>query len=146
MGGVVTVAKKKPKKKKPASKKTRKTRKNQPVEDPAGKRFVDIAVVAMLLLAAYFAIFGGDYTVFDIGNIETLESERAAELAQTQAEIDSLQSVVAILESDPEAIERVAREDYGMIRDGEILYRFREVVADTTDTTETGGGQPPNPR
>ncbi len=100
----------------------------------------------MLLLAAYFAIFGGDYTVFDIGNIETLESERAAELAQTQAEIDSLQSVVAILESDPEAIERVAREDYGMIRDGEILYRFREVVADTTDTTETGGGQPPNPR
>ncbi len=34
--------------------------------------------------------------------------------------------VAASSPSGAEAIERVARERYGMIRDGEILYRFRE--------------------
>jgi alkyl hydroperoxide reductase subunit F len=50
-----------------------------------------------------------------------------AELARTEAEMDSLSRVAARLRDDPEAIERVARERYGMIREGEILYRFHEV-------------------
>jgi len=103
-----------------------------------GKRFVDLGIVGVLLLAAYFAIFGGEYTVFRMGGLEALESERAAELAATEAEIDSLESVALELRSDAEAIERVARERYGMIRDGEILYRFREVApADSAKIDES---------
>jgi cell division protein FtsB len=90
------------------------------------KRLLDLAIVAMLFLAAYFAIFGGEYTVFQVRQLEALEAESAAELARTEAEIDSLSQVAARLRDDPEAIERVARERYGMIRNGEILYRFRE--------------------
>ena len=91
-----------------------------------GRRFVDVLLVSVLLLAAYFAIFGGEFSVFQFKRLEALEAERAAELARAEAEIDSLQAVADRLASDPEAIERVARERYGMIRDGEILYRFRE--------------------
>ncbi len=98
------------------------------VRDAVGKRFVDVAIVVMLLFAAYFAIFGGEYTVFKVGQLEGLEEERAAELAAVEAEIDSLQAVAYELEHDPTAIERVARERYGMIRDGEILYRFQEAA------------------
>ncbi len=90
------------------------------------KRLLDLAIAVMLFLAAYFAIFGGEYTVFQIRKLEALEAESAADLARTQAEIDSLSHTAARLRHDPEAIERVARERYGMIRDGEILYRFRE--------------------
>jgi cell division protein FtsB len=89
---------------------------------------VDLSIVGMLFLAVYFAIFGGEYTVFQLRRLEALEAESAAGLARTEAEIDSLQTVAARLEDDPDAIERVARERYGMIRDGEILYRFREGV------------------
>jgi len=103
-----------------------KRRKGQVKQARIGKRFVDIAIVGMLLLAVYFAIFGGEYTVFRVGGLEELEQQSAAELATTEAEIDSLQAVAWELENDPDAIERVARESYGMVRDGEILYRFRE--------------------
>jgi cell division protein FtsB len=38
--------------------------------------------------------------------------------------VDSLRRVVNALENDPATQERVAREQFGMIRDGEILYRI----------------------
>lgn len=92
----------------------------------------------MFFMAAYFAIFGGEYTIFRIRALESLESDSDAELATMEAAIDSLSGVAAELESDPAAIERVARERYGMIRDGEILYRFREeTAADTNATRDT---------
>lgn len=95
-------------------------------------RLVEVAILGMLFLATYFAVFGGEYTIFRIRTLESLEAERESELAATEAAIDSLRAVAAELESDPAAIERVARERYGMIRDGEILYRFREEAnADT---------------
>ena len=103
-----------------------KRRKGEVKQARVGKRFVDIAIVGMLLVAVDFAIFGGEYTVFQVGGLETLEQESAAQLSVTEAEIDSLQAVAWELENDPDAIERVAREQDGMVRDGEILYRFRE--------------------
>ena len=98
--------------------------------DIGGKRFVDIAIVLMLFLAVYFAVAGGEYSVFEIGKLEALEQERAAELARTRAEIDSLRAIAIQLESDPEAIEREARERYGMIRDQ--LLGVEAVLADGT--------------
>jgi cell division protein FtsB len=106
--------------------KGKRTRTPRQQERSGGRRIVDITIVGMLLLAAYFAVFGGEYSIFELRSLENLEDERAADLAVTEAEIDSLRAVAAQLENDPDAIEREARERYGMIRDGEILYRFRE--------------------
>lgn len=90
------------------------------------RRFADFLILGVLLLAAYFAVFGGEFSIFQIQRLEALQAERAAELARTRARIDSLQDVAERLRLDEQEIERVARERYGMIRDGEILYRFRE--------------------
>ena len=129
----------KKKTKKGKGKKTTRTPRQQ--ERTTGRRFIDITIVAMLLLAAYFAIFGGEYSVFELRSLETLEQERATDLAVTEAEIDSLRNVAGQLEDDPDAIEREARERYGMIRDGEILYRFRESApADSTTPEDDGEG------
>ncbi len=98
-----------------------------------GARFIDLTIVGMLLVAAYFAIFGGEYTVFELRKLEALEVRASAELAEVEAEIDSLSALAAELRDDPEAIERVARERYGMIRDGEILYRFQETPEASDD-------------
>ena len=100
------------------------------------RRFVDVAIIAMLLLAGYFAVFGGEYSAFDVRRLQKTESRATTDLAATQATIDSLQTLADEIQSDPDAIERVAREKYGMIKDGEILYRFN-TASDSTDTTAT---------
>ena len=131
-------------KKKAAKKKSGKTKKKAAKrrrhESPRERRMLDFAIVGMLLLAAYFAIFGGEYSIFEIRKLENIEKASSAELALTQAEIDSLLALANQIESDPVAIERLAREEYGMIRDGEILYRFRDVETDSTaDSTRLEG-------
>jgi cell division protein FtsB len=121
--------------------KGKKTRTPRQQQHTGGRRFVEITIVGMLLLAAYFAVFGGEYSVFELRSLETVEQERAADLAVTEAEIDSLRTMAAQLEDDPDAIEREARERYGMIRDGEILYRFREAAPSDSTTNEDDEGE-----
>jgi len=44
-------------------------------------------------------------------------------VAALEAEVDSLAKAAKDLETNPAVQERVAREEFGMIRDGEVLYR-----------------------
>jgi cell division protein FtsB len=85
----------------------------------------------LLAGAGYFAVFGGDYDIFDLRSVRL---ERAAEeqrAAATQAEVERLRARRDSLLHDSATIERVARERYGMIRDGERLYRFADPPSDT---------------
>ncbi len=123
-------------KKKSSKKRQKKSSRGQ---GKLGGRFTELAIVAMLLLAVYFAIFGGEYTVFELNRLEAIELERAAQLARAQTEIDSLRQVASQLKNDAAEIERVARERYGMIREGEILYRFLEAP----DQNAAGLEEPP---
>jgi len=83
-------------------------------------------VPGLLLVAAYYAVFGGEYSVFELRAARaSVETERA-DLVRLRHEIDSLEAWTDSLQSDPATIERIAREEYGMIREGETLYRFAE--------------------
>ena len=94
------------------------------------------AVPGMLLVAGYYAVFGGEYSAFELRTARAdVEVERSA-LTVVRAQIDSLTAWSDSLQTDAATIERVAREDFGMIRDGETLYRFAEAEA---------GGPPPAP-
>jgi cell division protein FtsB len=132
--------KKRPAKRGKASRK--KTARRKADESRRDRRLVDFAIVAMLLLAAYFAVFGGESSIFDVRRLQKTEAASSASLAVRQAAIDSLQALANHIESDPVEIERVARENYGMIRDGEILYRFREASRDTAQAPDTSGLDP----
>jgi len=95
---------------------------------------------AALLVGAYWAVFGGEYTVFDAYRARAARGEEAAEVARLEEAIDSLAARADSLENDPETLERIARERYGLIRDGETLYRFAPDtgVADTTIRSTEG--------
>jgi cell division protein FtsB len=82
---------------------------------------------ALLLAgAAYFALFGGDYSLLELRRIKReLEQERAR-LEVAEAEAARLRARVDSLENDSATIERIARERWGLIRPGERLYRFEE--------------------
>ncbi len=80
-------------------------------------------LVAALALAA-LALLGGEYGTLDWLKLRReLALEREA-VRDVQVELDSLERLARALETDPAAQERAAREQFGMIRDGEILYRL----------------------
>ena len=91
-------------------------------------------VPGLLLVAVYYAVFGGEYSIFELRSARaSVESERA-DLVQLRHEIDSLRAWTDSLRSDSATIERIAREEYGMIREGETLYRFAEGESAGPDT------------
>lgn len=44
--------------------------------------------------------------------------------AQIQEEVDALQRSTNRLRDDPRAVERIARDELGMVQDGEIVFQF----------------------
>jgi cell division protein FtsB len=93
----------------------------------------------LLLAAVYYALFGGEYSVFELRRVRAdLEEERSRVLA-LQREIDSLQAWADSLEHDSTTLVRIAREWYGMVGDGEVLYRFADPGTDSMAApTESG--------
>ena len=59
-------------------------------------------------------------------NLENQKKEMQAKIRQAQQEQLQLQVQSKALENDPKAIEKVAREKYGMIREGETVYRVKK--------------------
>jgi cell division protein FtsB len=87
-------------------------------------------VAGLLLLAAYYALFGGVYSVFDMRGMRAERKELVEQLDSLIARTDSLAQRGDSLESDPLAIERAAREEHGLIREGEVVFRFHPVEED----------------
>lgn len=96
------------------------------------KRFV---LPALIGLATYFVLFGGEYSLFEVRRARADRAEQAERLAEVERVNDSLRAWGDSLEADSATIERVARERYGMIRDGEVLYRITP-PPDSTDESE----------
>jgi cell division protein FtsB len=91
-------------------------------------RRVFLAVVALGM--AGYAVEGGEYGTMDLLALrKQVRSERAA-LDRVRHEVDSLRREERALARDPRVQETVARELYGMIRPGEILYQV--VPGDST--------------
>ena len=77
---------------------------------------------AVALLA--MAVFGGEYSTLNWLKLRRQLALEQDTLRALQVEIDSLARLARDLETDPAAQERAAREEFGMIRSGEILYRI----------------------
>jgi cell division protein FtsB len=85
---------------------------------------------AVLGVALYYALWGGEYSAFDLARLGREETAQVAKLEELRSEVDSLRSEADALEADPARLEQVARERFGMVREGETLYRFVEVPAE----------------
>jgi cell division protein FtsB len=84
-----------------------------------------------VLAAAGFALEGGEYGTRDLLRLRAQERREQERIRRLRIEVDSLQRVERLLRTDSATQERVAREVYGMIRDGETLYQV--VPGDTSD-------------
>ncbi len=78
----------------------------------------------ILALAGYYALWGGEYSAFHLVRLDDDRAAAERHLAEVRADADSLRVLAARLEKDDAEVERIARERFGMIREGELLYRF----------------------
>ncbi len=85
-------------------------------------------VIAIVILVGGFAfgLFGGEYRAIDWWKIKRQVAEEQAALELLRREVDSLEAYADSLENNRWVQERVARERFGMIRDGEIVYRIEK--------------------
>lgn len=81
-----------------------------------GKRLLGLLVLLALLL---FALQGGEYSTPQWLGLRQSERVERAAVAQIQREVDSLTRVKKLVLTDPATQERIAREQYGMLRKGE---------------------------
>jgi len=70
------------------------------------------------------AVFGGEYSTANWLQLRRHLAEEQDSVRVLQTEIDSLARLAHELEADPAAQERAAREEFGLIRNGETLYRL----------------------
>ncbi len=77
--------------------------------------------------AALFAIQGGEYSTMDLWRQRQRKIRLQAETDSLTREVDSLRQAVRMIQTDRATQERIAREQFGMVRgDKEIVYRFDE--------------------
>ena len=74
--------------------------------------------------ALWFAIQGGENSTFDLLRQHRQRVRLTGETDSLRAIVDSLAKYKQLVLKDPKTQERIAREEFGMVRDKELLYRF----------------------
>lgn len=103
----------------------RKDRKRFDLRGKAGKLFGNkrrvLMVAAGTILVLYVTV--GDHGIVQRIRLQQQKAELTEKIRQAEEETRRLQAEAKALDGDPKAIEKVAREKYGMIREGETVYK-----------------------
>jgi cell division protein FtsB len=92
-----------------------------------GRGVKRLLVAAGLLAALIFAIEGGEYGTRDLMRQMQRRARLALAIDSAQHVVDSLKRYKKRLETDAALQERIAREEFGLVRgDKELLYRIAE--------------------
>jgi len=90
---------------------------------PAASRS-KVVGITLIVIGVLFALLGGEYNTLDWWRMRRAVAQETAEIARLEVEVDSLARVLELLRADSAMQERIARERFGMIRDGELLYKL----------------------
>lgn len=80
-----------------------------------------IAVI-MLVLAAIFAWRGGTFSARNYLELKRIEAADVQRVKELRRQVDSLRAFHDSLATNPAVQERVAREEFGMQRPGELTF------------------------
>ena len=95
-----------------------------------GDGFKRILIAAGALAALVFAVQGGEYGTRDLMRQRERKARLTTAIDSLQSVVDSLKRYKHRLETDPVLQERIAREEFGMVRGTkELLYRIAEPAA-----------------
>ena len=97
-----------------------------------------VRVVWFLIAAGalVFAVQGGEYSTLDLWRQHQRREQLLRGIDSVRRVVDSLRRYHERVQKDPRLQERLAREEFGMVRgDKELLYRFVKPPLDSGDTT-----------
>jgi cell division protein FtsB len=103
-----------------------------PPRSPAAARLKKILRHKRTVLTALIVVPVISFVTFSNKGIlkrSTLEADKSAmqlKVQEANREQARLQELSKSLDKDPKAIEKVAREKYGMVRDGETVYKVKK--------------------
>ena len=97
-----------------------------------------LVLPAIAAAAVYYAVFGGEHSLIELGSARSRVKQEQRALDLLRAEVDSLTARADSLRHDPLTLESLVRERHGMIREGEILYRFADDVGDEEPEDSAG--------
>ena len=90
---------------------------------PAKKALLVVGALGI----AYFAIEGGEYGTTDLVRQRIRRTRLQSQIDSLERQIDSLDRYRKQILTDPVLQERIAREQFGMVRgDKELVYRFTD--------------------
>jgi cell division protein FtsB len=96
---------------------------NRSAEDTVDKPFRSfLGVTAGILVLALFV--AGLRSYRDLSVQRSRQQALQAKIADTKVRIEVLETQIDLLRTDPGTLERVAREDLGMARPGDIVVRL----------------------
>jgi len=85
--------------------------------------------LAVVVLALIFGLVGGEYSILDVRKLKRDATQERDSVVVLTRVIDSLERNLKAILTDPAVQERLAREQWGMLREGEFVYRIqREAV------------------
>ncbi len=105
-------------------------------------------VAALWLAGGYYLLLGGEYSSLDLRTLRQEQRKLGGRVDSLAAVTDSLEAWADSLEAIPAVIEKVARERYGFIRDGEQLFRdsytagWSSLVARRAHNPKVAGSNP----
>jgi hypothetical protein len=89
-----------------------------------------VLIAAGVLAALVFAVQGGEYGTRDLLRQRERKARLTRSIDSVGRIVDSLRRYKRRLETDPALQERIAREEFGMVRGTrELLYRLAEPAA-----------------
>ena len=94
-------------------------------------RLIRIAWIVGGVAAVWFAVQGGEYGTSDLLSQRAQRARLDREIDSLARVVDSLRRYKARVLNDPRTQERIAREEFGMVRGKELLYRFTEPNPDS---------------
>jgi cell division protein FtsB len=83
------------------------------------KQILIFFITLLLLLAGYSALFG-EYGYFALRKAERRSQDYTQRIEQLKKENQVIKNEIRALKRDPTAIEKIAREELGLVREGEI--------------------------
>ncbi|MEO8622233.1 MAG: septum formation initiator family protein [bacterium] len=93
----------------------------------AARRVKQVLLAAGAVAALVFAVQGGEYGTRDLLRQRTRRTSLVRTIDSLQHVVDSLKRYKKRVETDPVLQERIAREEFGLVRGNkEIMYRLVE--------------------
>jgi len=85
-------------------------------------KYLIVVLIFIILMITYYTVFG-ERGILQLRKLERNTEKIKASTEKIKQENENLKNEIELLQGDDQYIERIAREDLGLVREDEIIYK-----------------------